>query len=123
MYKRQASAGVSAIPGLPASREAIEVMAKRRVDLSYHRSKALEIEDVKRADLVITMTNAHKAVLVLSYPEFSHKVFTLSEMISDRDLSDVPDPFGQDLEMYERTADLLEQSLLVLAKRLAGLDV
>lgn len=118
-----ASAGVSAIPGLPASREAIEVMAKRGVDLSYHRSKALEIEDVKRADLVITMTNAHKAVLVLSYPEFSHKVFTLSEMISDRDLSDVPDPFGQDLEMYERTADLLEQSLLVLAKRLAGLDV
>ena len=98
-------------------------MAKRGVDLSYHRSRALEIEDVKRADLVITMTKAHKAVLVLSYPEFSHKVFTLSEMISDRDLSDVPDPFGQDLEIYERTADLLEQSLLVLAKRLAGLDV
>ena len=118
-----ASAGVSAISGFPASREAVEVMARRGIDISCHRSRSVEFEDIQKADLVITMTRGHKAVLALGYPELAHKVFTLSEMISDEDLGDVPDPFGQDLEMYEYTAYLLEGKLLILAKRLAGLDV
>ena len=116
------SAGVSAMPGFPASWEAVEVMARKGIDISAHISRPVEYEDIENADLVITMTEAHKSMLLFGYPEFATKIYTLSEMLGEF-WGDVIDPFGQGLEAYERTADFLEDSLRVLAKRLAGLDV
>ncbi|MGB4432414.1 MAG: low molecular weight protein arginine phosphatase, partial [Bacillota bacterium] len=102
--------------------EAVEVMARKGIDISAHISRPVEYEDIENADLVITMTEAHKSMLLFGYPEFATKIYTLSEMLGEF-WGDVIDPFGQGLEAYERTADFLEDSLRVLAKRLAGLDV
>ena len=103
-------------------RQAVEVMARKGIDISAHISRPVEYEDIENADLVITMTEAHKSMLLFGYPEFATKIYTLSEMLGEF-WGDVIDPFGQGLEAYERTADFLEDSLRVLAKRLAGLDV
>ena len=95
------SAGVSAMPGFPASWEAVEVMARKGIDISAHISRPVEYEDNENADLVITMTEAHKSMLLFGYPEFATKIYTLSEMLGEF-WGDVIDPFGQGLEAYAR---------------------
>ena len=53
------SAGTHAIPGAPATREAIAALARRGGDLSRHRSRPLTPELIRSADLVLGMEAEH----------------------------------------------------------------
>jgi L-threonylcarbamoyladenylate synthase len=115
-----ASAGVSTAPGMPASREAVEAVKSMGVDISNHLSASVSRESLEAADLVIAMTQSHKYMLLARYPEFGHKVFTLSEIRPETG-GDVIDPYGKSREEYDKTAQLLEKALKGLAKMLSGL--
>jgi L-threonylcarbamoyladenylate synthase len=114
-----ASAGVGAVPGFPASKEAVESMRRMGVDISEHLSAPVSHESLRAAGMVIAMTQSHKQALLAKYPEFGHKVVTLSE-ISPEAGGDVIDPFGKSQEEYDKTAQILEKSLKSLVKVLAG---
>jgi L-threonylcarbamoyladenylate synthase len=116
------SRGVTAVPGLPASEEAVHAMRARDVDISSHVSKPVSSRDMAGADLVIAMTLAHKKLLLSRYSEFENKIRTLSEVLPGVFDGDVMDPYGQAQTVYDNTADVLEQSLRVLTKRLAGIE-
>ncbi|MDD3839517.1 MAG: protein tyrosine phosphatase [Clostridia bacterium] len=73
------SAGISAVPGEKASPQAICVMKEMGIDISEHRSTKLTKRLVDRADLIFTMTMAHKDNVLRVYPEAEGKVFTLKE--------------------------------------------
>jgi protein-tyrosine-phosphatase len=96
------SAGVAAIEGEPASREAIAAMAELGIDLERHRAVLLTPEAVRQAGLVLTMTAAHRQYIHKLVPSQADKVFTLAEYA--RSDGDVPDPFGQPLEAYRDCA-------------------
>jgi len=74
-----ASAGLAAFPGAPASEEAQDVLANEGIDLKDHRAVQLSLEQVRRADLIFTMTASQKRHLLELYPEARHKVFVLKE--------------------------------------------
>lgn len=74
-----ASAGLSALPGAPASVEAQDVLAKNGIDLSGHQAAQLSGELVEQADLIFTMTARQKRQLLELFPEARHKVFVLKE--------------------------------------------
>ena len=108
------SAGIFASSGESASKNAIEALKKYDIDLSYHRSKPVTDDLIKQCDLILTMTTSHKQVLE---PVAGDKTFTLSEYVGAA--GDISDPYGGNLEIYEKTAGELYELLNTLADKLS----
>ena len=102
-----ASAGTWTMDGAPASRYAVQLMAERGLDLSAHRSQAVNSCLMERADLVLAMTRNHAEALRLEFPARSQEIFLLSEMKDGRRY-DVMDPYGGSLADYQACVNLLE---------------
>ncbi len=96
------SAGIFASEGEPASTNAIIAMKKYGIDLLSHHAQGINSELIQKSDLILTMTAAHKMLLEPSAPG---KVFTLCEYVGED--SDIPDPYGCDMDEYEACADRL----------------
>jgi protein-tyrosine phosphatase len=62
------SAGVWAADGRPASLYAIQVMARRGIDISGHRAHSLTQADVEEADLILVMASEHAEVIETLLP-------------------------------------------------------
>ncbi len=111
------SAGIFAPIGESAAQNAIAAMKKRNIDLSLHRTKPLTEELIDMADIILTMTQAHK-MLISNMAE--DKVFTLMEYAGDD--GDIPDPYGGDIEEYEETAEAISDALVDIAEKLPVKD-
>ncbi len=111
------SAGTSAWDGSPASEGAYLVALERGLDLSTHRARMLTSDLVQRAELVLTMSDAHShRVADLGGAE---KVHTWGSFAQVADApADIPDPFGGDVSAYRDTADMLERLLEPIVARL-----
>lgn len=100
------SAGVWAANGRPASPYAIQVMARRGIDISDHRAHSLTRADVEEADLILAMTSGHAEAIETLLPQYKPKIHLLSEMAGHH--YDIPDPGGGPLYEYLQCADDLE---------------
>jgi len=98
------SAGTSGGRG-GASAHALEVMSKRRIDLSDHVSTSLSADMVQQADYVFAMTRVHRETILRLAPSAESKVMLLL------DNEDVRDPMGSEVEEYERCAQTIERGL------------
>lgn len=67
--------------GVPASPNAVKVMAKRGVDLTAHRSRLLTVDDLRRADVVIGMAREHLREAVVLEPATLTRAVTLHELV------------------------------------------
>ncbi|MGB9661850.1 MAG: low molecular weight protein arginine phosphatase [Moorellaceae bacterium] len=117
------SAGLAAWPGAPATEEAIRAAAELGADIKEHRARHLESELVEKADLILTMTAAHKKAVMDRFPAAREKTFTLMEYVAEpsaeespeEERGDIPDPVGGPLEVYRtcaaRLKDLVERAL------------
>lgn len=104
------SAGVSAVDGLPIATNARTLI--EGADMPYTPvSNAVTAEGLEWADLVLTMTMSHKAVLLHSFPgpEVEEKTFTLKEYATPGGFGDVHDPYGGSLATYRTTFDELDK--------------
>lgn len=112
------SAGVHAQDGWPISQHAKTLIEE--ADMPYTSvSRAVSDEDLVWADIILTMTEAHKSVLLHVHPEVEQKTFTLKGFVQAEADEDVHDPYGGDLATYRmtfeelsRTIDRLEQKLM-----------
>ncbi len=93
------SAGVAAWPGGRASEHAVTVAREHGGDLESHESQPLTQALVRQADLILTMTESHRAALVTQFPEAGGRVTLLSP-----ERQDVIDPIGGSLDTYRRCA-------------------
>jgi protein-tyrosine-phosphatase len=96
------SAGIFAAPGSEASPHAKKVLADNKI-AHNHRSTLLTDREVAWADLILTMTAAHKFAIQQQYPQSIEKLFTLKEFIGETFDHDVSDPFGGSVKVYEET--------------------
>lgn len=112
------SAGTAVYYEGGASEQAVEALKEKGIDLSGHRSRPVGRKDLERADLVLTMTRAHKRAVLDMAPALSGKVFTLKEYVC-RDSGDaecggdldIADPFGRPVEYYRACAEEIERAL------------
>jgi protein-tyrosine-phosphatase len=101
------SAGISVWEGKPASTEALSAMALRSISsITAHRSRQITARMIAEADIVLTMTSAHKEKLHRCSAANTAKIFLLSEYAGAAE--DVADPFGGAASEYEMCADELE---------------
>lgn len=111
------SAGLYAVNGAPMSANAQTVLSE--MDMAYiHSSKLLAQEDVEWADVILTMTAAHKMMVLQMYPEANRKTFTLTEFIEQPHLGDVVDPFGGTITDYKNTFEQLNRYIDEAVNRL-----
>jgi len=76
------SAGVAAMDGFPISGHAADIL-KEKGFTDTMRSSALTAERVEWSDLILTMTAAHKQIVIQRFPDAADKVFTLKEFAED----------------------------------------
>lgn len=65
----------------PATPEAVDVMAQSGIDLSGHRSRIMDADMLRAADLVICMERLHAREAVVMAPEVFPRTFTLKELV------------------------------------------
>ncbi|MCL2462465.1 MAG: low molecular weight protein arginine phosphatase [Defluviitaleaceae bacterium] len=109
------SAGISAYDGEPVSANARKALGNRGLSPA-HCARVVDEPQIAAADLILTMTARHRDALHARYPENAGKIFTAGEYAGG--MSDVPDPFGQDLAAYERCLDDLEQKINKIINRI-----
>ncbi|HKM17403.1 MAG: low molecular weight protein arginine phosphatase [Firmicutes bacterium] len=118
------SAGLSALENDPASVQAQTVMKEYGIDLSGHRAKQLDPQVLGQYDLILAMTMSHKQQILNFRPDLENKVFLIKEIAAqkmqetnvqsenlNRADSDVSDPYGQTVAVYQRTAAELLQAI------------
>ncbi|HJF30430.1 MAG TPA: low molecular weight protein arginine phosphatase [Sporosarcina psychrophila] len=111
------SAGIHAQNGWPISSNA--KMLIEELDMPYTAvSRAVSSEDLKWADIVLTMTEGHKAALIHAHPEADYKTFTLKGFVTPEIAGDVHDPYGGDIETYRQSFEELSEIIDVLEQKL-----
>ncbi|MFQ5731002.1 MAG: Sua5/YciO/YrdC/YwlC family protein [Planctomycetaceae bacterium] len=103
------SAGLAAVPGYPAAPESIEVLDSRGVDLRGHASRPVTQQLIRQSDRIYTMTAGHRESIVATYPEAADYVEVLS-----RQGTDVSDPIGQGISVYQASRDEIERHVRAL---------
>jgi protein-tyrosine phosphatase len=95
------SAGVHAQRGMRAAREAIDTVKQFNADLSAHFSQPASPDVLRRADVIYTMTDAHRDEILEFYPAAAAKTQRLDPA------GDVPDPIGAGVHAYREVAQRL----------------
>ncbi len=95
------SAGLSAVPGQPASENAVACCREVGADISAHRSRLLTRSELSDYDMFFPMTGAHGRILEgAGVP--SEKIYLPR---------DIADPFGGDLNEYRACRDSIAAEL------------
>jgi protein-tyrosine phosphatase len=71
------------------------------MDVAGHVAAQLDANDVKHADLILTMTAKHKATVLAMFPGAAAKTFTLAEYVTGNP-ADVVDAYGKPMDVYEQ---------------------
>ena len=100
------SAGISAWGGTQASDKAVHAMQQKGIDLNGHTSQPLTEKLLQSAEIVWTMTAAHRSAILAQFPNFTDRV----HMLSPRN-QDVLDPFGGTQEAYNQCAKQIREHL------------
>ena len=113
------SAGLAAFAGVPPAPEAVEACRAKGVDISSHQTQPLSKTLVMESELILTMTEKHKEMILKKMPALQDKVSMFSEF-AGVGVEDIDDPVGQPLEVYQKVLDQMEGFLLKALPVLKG---
>lgn len=116
------SAGVIASNGLPASPNAIKVMAEKNIDISEHQTRQLTRDLINKSDLIFVMTQWHKLEVIGLLESPGKEVYLIKEFASrnqgiNHDL-EIPDPIGKSIEFYRHSRDEIEKCVDGIIKKI-----
>ena len=100
------SAGTAAMAHCPASRQAIEAMRRRGLDLTRHGSRPITPGLVEDADLIFVMARHHADSILHIMPEAEAKVRLLDEHGDD-----IADPVGGSVDLFVACANDIERAI------------
>lgn len=103
------SAGLAA-DGDPISPNALAVLREIGIDMSYHRSRFLNENDIENANAVFCMTQSQLLTVVSIYPSCADRLYLLGGGIED--------PFGGNLDIYRACRDKIRDALPEVLKAL-----
>lgn len=108
------SAGLSALISHKPDVTACQLMQKKGIDISQYRACQLNNEMTRKADLILVMEAFHKSMIETNDSSAKGKVFKLGEW----DGVEIPDPYRQDLKVFESTLQLIEQGVTQWLRKL-----
>ncbi|ESK57237.1 MAG: low molecular weight phosphotyrosine protein phosphatase [Moraxellaceae bacterium] len=102
------SAGISGLIGHPADKKAQLCMQRLDIDMSAHIAKKLNAELLKKADIVLVMSNNQQKHIEQTWPFVKGKVFRLGHWQN----KNVPDPYQHDQAFFDDTCQLIQQCVV-----------
>lgn len=126
------SAGTQAVIGHPMHPDAARVLGNMGGEPSGFRARQLTPRIASSVDLVLTMTRAHRDVVLELSPRQLRRTFTLNEaarlvskfgarnvielsalrpQLGHEYEADILDPIGQDLDVFTRVGSLIAEAL------------
>lgn len=114
------SAGISALLGMSPTPEAIKVMTEQGIDISRHIANQVQEDLVKKADLILVMSNTHKDYIKTKFTFAQDKIYLLKEFAQISEFKsiqktdenyEVVDPLGRPIEFYRIVARELKENL------------
>ncbi len=115
------SAGVAAKAGSAASEHVVNLLADQGIALKDHLAKQLSREMMSEATVVITMNSVQRDLLLLYFPEYEEKIFSIADYTGSGE--DVADPYGGDEEDYAKTLGQLTELIDKIFDRLLSKDL
>jgi protein-tyrosine-phosphatase len=98
---RTISRGVDVNPfAIKPEANVLQLLAERNIDASSYRAVQVSEDDMRHADLVLTMTAAQKTKLDSEFPSDTAKIMTISEYAAGSN-TDVVDAYGKPLADYQ----------------------
>nr|WP_106783517.1 low molecular weight protein arginine phosphatase [Lysinibacillus timonensis] len=113
------SAGIYAMEGGEISENSRAVLTRENIYFD-HTTSQVNPMDIDWADLILTMTLAHKDMILHSFPNAARKTFTLKEYVTPYSSKDVSDPFGGDIYTYSQTYEELKKLIDELEFKITG---
>ncbi|MGH7459825.1 MAG: low molecular weight protein arginine phosphatase [Longimicrobiales bacterium] len=111
------SAGISTLPGAPASDGAQRIAHEHGLDLSEHMSNPLTTDLIGWADLVLGMGPSH--LVGVAELGGAEKVALVTDFLDDDALGTaIEDPFGGDDDAFRETYQQLDHAISGLLSRL-----
>jgi protein-tyrosine phosphatase len=105
------SAGVAAWHGDPASPNSIEALAKTGIEMKSHASQPLSNALLEKAFLILGMTESHLLALE-AFPETKPaRAHLFREFLGADFDSEIPDPYGHNLEAYRACLDSMAEAV------------
>ncbi|MDC0535096.1 hypothetical protein OAO18_04705 [Francisellaceae bacterium] len=104
------SAGVNVDPkDIKPEKNAKVVMNQQGINIKDHVAQQANIENLKNANLVITMTAKQKQALLKIDPKATN-IFTLNQCSNDGN-EDIEDAYGKSVTVYEETRNEIETDI------------
>jgi protein-tyrosine-phosphatase len=116
---RVISVGISTITGMKTTDYTIDVLHRQGIDAASHRTMPISKDLIAKANLILVMEHFQKDRVLEISPDAQGKVYLLREFQKDpKEIveSQILDPVGKPLEVYERTFDLIKEDIENLVK-------
>lgn len=106
--------------GEPSDPRMIKAAGKRGYNIDHIGRKFGPAKDFLKFDYIITMDNQnHADISELDHVnKFSHKIFKMSEFCKDLNIEEVPDPYYESEEGFEKVLDILESGCKGIIEKL-----
>ncbi len=120
------SAGLAAVEGSPPTEKTEKVLGEEGFQATNHSSRRLQRELIEGADLILTMTGAHKERVedLLEQEGLSREVYTLKEFASSRERERKKRRLRELKQRMAREEDTAsEEEILALEEALFDLDI
>jgi protein-tyrosine phosphatase len=107
--------------GQPPAEPAIRVARQRGVDLSGIRARQVHGGDFVAFDLIVGMDESHRRYLRANCPPSMHrKICLLMEFAPAGSPTEVPDPYLEPIEQFERVLTMIETGVTGLWQRISA---
>ena len=110
------SAGVAARAGEPVSENSVIALRKVGLDLRGTRSTLLTPELVRRASVLLCMTESHRSLIQLHFNPEPGRLYLFREFLPPGAETEIADPFGGPLRLYEAARDEMVEALPALVE-------
>ena len=111
------SAGLMGFAGTAPTYETISVMKDAGVDVRDHETRPLSPSDVRESELVITMTQAQKDLILKKVGKEATKILTLSESAGEK-VGDIIDPTEREEDKHVEVRDQISGLVGLLVGRI-----
>lgn len=113
------SAGVSTSFPSPPSKNTIQVLEKKGIDVTSHLSVPVTAGLVKSSDIIFVMEKKHHLYMEKLYPEAQNKIWLLKEFSLGKE-EEVSDPSERSEQAYQETARQLEENIGKIVEKMCG---
>lgn len=109
------------LSGRPSPPAALAAASSRGVDLSAHRSRQLDVDEVERSDLVIVMDSRQRRALMSWFGKDGGSVLVLGDLDPLPVVSRaVADPYGKGVEVFHQVFQRIDRCVGGLVGALEG---